>query len=809
MENNCGIREDEIELDLGLSIGGSFGKAEKSKPSNNSVADLGETVVFDPQTKREVQALRRQEARKKREHKQQKRGFVCHRSGEFRSKDGDAVAMEERECKKTRVEEFSGNVNPNLGGELNNPLVCQVRIPGPYPLLQLVPLADGFAYPCVNAVQELSVGVNGGFPSFKTAQDSGVNGGNGSTTYSSSTGQPDQTATSHQTDSAQSKPRAESDDTSKPVSTNETATTTATVTTTNKGKPPKPRTPTDDDVLSLRNMPCVSTTGNGPNGKKINGFLYRYRDSEVSIICVCHGSSFTPAEFVQHAGGTDVSHPLRYITMVPKPQTPQQKEVREKSNQRRRKRSRIGDKLSMASTQQVPAGIAAPTPEVVGNAFVHQYYLILHESPELVHRFYHDSSKLGRPEENGIMSITTTLQGISEKILALGYGEIAAEITSVDAQDSHSGGVLVLVTGYLIGKDKLERKFTQTFFLAPQDKGYFVLNDIFRYVDDGKCHSGSQDPVTFVESSLAPDQDSSHALENHVEQSETLPEEANGQVYNPSEDGDGLNEEEEAPVAEVVDEILDDSEIVADSNSKIEEVPKKSYASILKVMKENAIPVSIPTHSPVKSSAKSHEQPRPAALSSAPATAYDVQVSSNNVVENGNNQDVEAEGPSIYIKGLPLTATPSMLENEFKKFGPIKSGGIQVRSQKGFCFGFVEFEMASSVQSAIEASPINIGGRRAVVEEKRSTSRGNRGRFSSGSAVGYRNEGARGRGNYYGGGRGYGRGEIASRSNNRGYFNRGSDGYQRGENMGSSNGGRVNRPGGLAKNVAPTVTAPA
>ncbi|KAL4369161.1 hypothetical protein GQ457_05G003950 [Hibiscus cannabinus] len=522
-----------------------------------------------------------------------------------------------------------------------------------------------------------------------------------------------------------------------------------------------------------------------------------------------------------------IFHCFPCTSQISKPQTPQQKEVREKSNQRRRKRSGIGthsslsplfalrsesissgDELSMASTQQVPAGIAAPTPEVVGNAFVHQYYLILHESPELVHRFYHDSSKLGRPEENGIMSITTTLQGISEKILALGYGEIAAEITSVDAQDSHSGGVLVLVTGYLIGKDKLERKFTQTFFLAPQDKGYFVLNDIFRYVDDGKCHSGSQDPVTFVESSLAPDQDSSHALENHVEQSETLAEEANGQVYNPSEDGDGLNEEEEAPVAEVVDEILDDSEIVADSNSKIEEVPKKSYASILKVMKENAIPVSIPTHSAVKSSAKSHEQPRPAALSSAPATAYDVQVSSNNVVENGNNQDVEAEGPSIYIKGLPLTATPTMLENEFKKFGPIKNGGIQVRSQKGFCFGFVEFEMASSVQSAIEASPINIGGRRAVVEEKRSTSRGNRGRFSSGSAVGYRSEGARGRGNY-GGGRGYGRGEFANRSNNRGYFNRGSDGYQRGEHMGSSNGGRVNRPGGLAKNVAPTVTAPA
>lgn len=35
---------------------------------------------------------------------------------------------------------------------------------------------------------------------------------------------------------------------------------------------------------------------------------------------------------------------------------------------------------------------------------------MLHESPQLVHKFYQDVSKLGRPEKNGIMGITTTLQ---------------------------------------------------------------------------------------------------------------------------------------------------------------------------------------------------------------------------------------------------------------------------------------------------------------------------------------------------------------------------------------------------------------
>ncbi|GMI73969.1 hypothetical protein like AT3G25150 [Hibiscus trionum] len=475
----------------------------------------------------------------------------------------------------------------------------------------------------------------------------------------------------------------------------------------------------------------------------------------------------------------------------------------------------------MASTvtaQQVPSGITTPTADVVGNAFVHQYYHVLHQSPELVHRFYHDVSKLVRPEGNGVTSITSTMQAINDKILSLGYGEFTAEITTVDAQDSHNGGVLVLVTGHLTGKDKVKQKFTQSFFLAPQDKGYFVLNDVFRFIDEAKHDSWSQDPVNNTEASLTPEQDPSPAPENHnVEQLSASPEEANEpETYNSSENS---VEEEEAPVAEVVDEIPDDSQMVDDSNSKIEEVPKKSYASIVKFMKENALPSSTPTHSPVKTAVKSHEQ----LGTDAPAPVSDIQTSNINITENGNNQDAEAEGPSIYVKGLPLSATPSMLENEFKRFGLIKNGGIQVRSQKGFCFGFVEFEVASSAQSAIEASPINIGGRNAIVEEKRSTSRGNKGRSSSGSGAGYRNDGARGRGNYSGGGggRGYTRGEFGnraefgSRSNNRGgYSNRRGDGYQRGDHMGSNGGNRMNRSGGpavsaAAKNMAPRVSAPA
>lgn len=41
-----------------------------------------------------------------------------------------------------------------------------------------------------------------------------------------------------------------------------------------------------------------------------------------------------------------------------------------------------------------------------------------------------------------------------------------------------------------------------------------------------------------------------------------------------------------------------------------------------------------------------------------------------------------AEGHSIYIRNLPLNITVAQLEFEFKKFGPIKQGGVQVRSDR-------------------------------------------------------------------------------------------------------------------------------
>lgn len=412
-----------------------------------------------------------------------------------------------------------------------------------------------------------------------------------------------------------------------------------------------------------------------------------------------------------------------------------------------------------------------PSAEVVGNAFVEQYYHILHQSPELVYRFYQESSVISRPDSNGVMTSVTTMKGINEKILSLNFKEYKAEIKTADAQKSHKEGVTVLVTGCLTGKDNLRRKFAQSFFLAPQDNGFFVLNDVFRYVEDREPSelnpvNGDDDAIavtvipepepSYVADPPAPDPANSRAKEGHV---------AIENAYEPpSNHHEKLIVSENEDIAELdfQSNENDDSQAAEISSLSQEDAPKKSYASIVKVPKGNLVSakVYVPTNMVKKATNKTESQAVESVESAAvPEAAPD---SVGNPESNDTNEEVE--GHSIYIRNLPLNVTVAQLEVEFKKFGPIKPGCIQVRNnkQQGYCFGFVEFLSLNSMNNAIQASPIAIGGRQAVIEIKRTTTRVGSGAGGIGRAripsgrSGFGNESFRGRGNF-GGGRGYGR----------------------------------------------------
>lgn len=84
-------------------------------------------------------------------------------------------------------------------------------------------------------------------------------------------------------------------------------------------------------------------------------------------------------------------------------------------------------------------------------------------------------------DSDGLVNLFYVLeQDIKEQLVSTDFADCLIEIETVDAQPSHVGGVLILVAGYFT-TDAVKQKFTQSFFLAPQENGgYYVLNDMFR-----------------------------------------------------------------------------------------------------------------------------------------------------------------------------------------------------------------------------------------------------------------------------------------------------------------------------------------
>ena len=72
-------------------------------------------------------------------------------------------------------------------------------------------------------------------------------------------------------------------------------------------------------------------------------------------------------------------------------------------------------------------------------------------------------------------------QAISDRIKELDFQDCKVRITNVDSQGSRNN-IVIQVIGELSNKSAPQRKFTQTFVLAEQTNGYFVLNDMFRYI---------------------------------------------------------------------------------------------------------------------------------------------------------------------------------------------------------------------------------------------------------------------------------------------------------------------------------------
>jgi hypothetical protein len=119
----------------------------------------------------------------------------------------------------------------------------------------------------------------------------------------------------------------------------------------------------------------------------------------------------------------------------------------------------------------------------VGWYFVEQYYTTLSKSPEKLHLFYGKRSQFVSGLEAELSPVSVGRQAIQERIKELDFQDCKVRVSNVDSQASFDN-IVIQVIGETSNKSAELKKFVQTFVLAQQPTGYFVLNDIFRYINE-------------------------------------------------------------------------------------------------------------------------------------------------------------------------------------------------------------------------------------------------------------------------------------------------------------------------------------
>ncbi|XP_004073663.1 ras GTPase-activating protein-binding protein 1 [Oryzias latipes] len=141
-----------------------------------------------------------------------------------------------------------------------------------------------------------------------------------------------------------------------------------------------------------------------------------------------------------------------------------------------------------------------PSAQLVGREFVRQYYTLLNQAPDYLHRFYGKNSSYVHGGVDGNGKPLEPVYGQSEihkRVMALSFRDCHTKIRHVDAHATLNEGVVVQVMGELSNNLQPMRKFMQTFVLAPEGtvpNKFYVHNDVFRYQDEVFADSDSEVP---------------------------------------------------------------------------------------------------------------------------------------------------------------------------------------------------------------------------------------------------------------------------------------------------------------------------
>ncbi|KAK9493494.1 hypothetical protein V1508DRAFT_86749 [Lipomyces doorenjongii] len=386
---------------------------------------------------------------------------------------------------------------------------------------------------------------------------------------------------------------------------------------------------------------------------------------------------------------------------------------------------------AVEATEKEPDAISQ---EEVGWLFVQSYYTYMNKEPHRLHQFYTRKSIMVHGNEGERVSALVGQQQINKKIMELGFQDCKVLVSNVDSQPSTNGGLVIQVLGEMSNRGVPSQKFVQTFFLAEQKSGYFVLNDIFRFLkeDVGSDYDEEELPIEeaavpaitddYGESFAGPQ--TTHAQEPlHVPSSDTPgPESVEQDEATIQENFASHSVDSESPGVFIVEEAEPAVEVPPEQ-SQVDEVPPVPLAPLpepeLEVQSETAPAPAVPS-GPVSWAALAAKRSAavtatPNATPAAPAAAPEPVKAAPAPVAKPADEKKKSEYHSAYIKGINDKVNDKALRDALSQFGPLKH--FEVNRQKSCAF--IDYADAATLKTALEAHTVVVGEQTIYIEERR------------------------------------------------------------------------------------------
>ncbi|WFD42396.1 hypothetical protein MPSI1_001039 [Malassezia psittaci] len=369
--------------------------------------------------------------------------------------------------------------------------------------------------------------------------------------------------------------------------------------------------------------------------------------------------------------------------------------------------------------------------------FVPQYYTCMNQNPSRLHCFYTKQSTLVHADEKEDAQPSYGQQEIHKRLEALNLEDTKVYVSTVDCQASADGGIIIQVIGELSNRGEDWRKFSQTFFLAQQPNGYYVLNDIFRYLsnEDDQEEPAEEDIASRKEPSV--ETSIPIATEAAGNTTEAVPESKQASSATLGVEPAPAIAEAASTPAQVASTQTQATEAgsgaqAAQAAQAEQPAARKTWANLAA---NGARKWDTSSRASTPSAAPTAQAAKPAVTSSSgPTVAGGANANAN--AKPARNQHAASSGTQVFVKNVtPEHAQNDALKNVItSQFGATKE--CQVNGSKGFAF--VEFVSADAARKAIAAGQVQVGNSTVVIEKRRANERGNPPRGRGGSYRGGR-----------------------------------------------------------------------